>query len=219
MAKNQDGVIKMAKQFCCEPIENIEGYQQMIESDDEWCTHHRREISEEKSYKQLIKEGLYWHRPASELVFMTEFDHKSIHGKNRRPETRKKRSDSLKGRKHKEESKKRMSEAQKGKVISDETRRKMSEAQKGKHPSKETLKKLSECHKGTKNYKARAVVKLTLDGEFIKEWSYIRDNELLSNFNPSLIVACCKGKRKHHKGYKWMYKEDWEALQQKKAVI
>lgn len=69
-----------AKNFCCEDISLIENYDKMLaDTTQRWCCHHRREISEHKTRNQLIAEGHYYNRPASELIFMTEFDHKSLH--------------------------------------------------------------------------------------------------------------------------------------------
>lgn len=223
MAKNQKWVIQQANKYCCEDITEIEGYDEMIVSDDKWCTHHRRETDEWKSMQQLIDEGLYWNRPASELLFMTESEHTRLHSSNIKPETRRKMSESRSGEKNcnfgkhfSEEHKRKISEARKGKYNgeknymfgkhhTDETRRKMSEAAKGKYV-------------GTNCWCSRAVVQLTLDGEFVKEWSYIKEANQYG-FNRTCISDCCRGKRPHHKGYKWQYADDYYAQQQKPIVI
>ena len=36
--------------------------------------------------------------------------------------------------------------------------------------------------------------------------------ERIMGFSHSKINECCRGKRKSHKGYKWMYLEDYEKL-------
>lgn len=190
---NKQRVIKRAKQFCCEPIENIEGYSDMIASDEKWCCHHKRGIDEEKSKQQLINEGLYFDRPASELVIMTIYDHKSLHGKNRRPETKKKNSDAMSGENH----------FMWGKHHSIESRRKMSESHKGKIS-------------GSDKPNSITIVQLTLDGEFVKEWSFIGE-AAKAGFSQPCISRCLQGKQKHHKGYKWMCADEY--YKQKKAVI
>lgn len=59
----------------------------------------------------------------------------------------------------------------------------------------------------------KPVVQLTLDGEFIKEFSSIRDaSEIFSEKAKNCRVNIgnvCKGKRDSTEGYKWMYKEDY----------
>ena len=82
---------------------------------------------------------------------------KTMKGKHRSEETKKKISESHKGEKNpnygkhfSEESKKKISETEKGKKISEESKKKMSESKKGKHRSEETKKKLSEANKGKK---------------------------------------------------------------------
>ena len=73
-----------AKRFCSEDISLIENYQQAL-SDEErmWDTHHRRECDENGktlfTKKQLIEMGLYFNRPASELVFVTRSMHWKLH--------------------------------------------------------------------------------------------------------------------------------------------
>ena len=82
---------------------------------------------------------------------------KTMKGKHRSAETKKKISESHKGEKNpnygkhfSEESKKKISETEKGKKISEESKKKISEAKKGKKRSEETKKKLSEANKGKK---------------------------------------------------------------------
>ena len=73
-----------AKRYCSEDISLIENYQQAI-SDEErmWDIHHRSECDSEGrtlfTGKQLIDMGLYFKRPASELVFVTRSMHSKLH--------------------------------------------------------------------------------------------------------------------------------------------
>lgn len=121
-----------AKRFCCEDITLIENYDKMIvDYTQVWCCHHRREIDENKSKKQLIEEGLYYSRSASELIFLTNSEHISLH---------------MKGIPKSEEHKKKLSDAKKN--MSEETRKKMSESK--KNMSDETKKKFSEVKIGMK---------------------------------------------------------------------
>ena len=60
-----------------------------------------------------------------------------------------------------------------------------------------------------KNDKIKKVVQLSLNGELINIWDKIKDCTCETNFDTSAITKCCKGKLKSHKGFKWMYYEEW----------
>ena len=131
----------------CEDYTKIENYDEALKSPLKYDLHHRREISENKSRKQLIAENLYYHRPPEELVFLEHGEHIRLHqegennpmfGKNLSAETRQKISEAQKGEKSymygknlSVETRKRMSNAKKN--MSAETRQRMSEAKKGLH--------------------------------------------------------------------------------------
>ena len=51
---------------------------------------------------------------------------------------------------------------------------------------------------------SKKVLQFSLSGEFIREWESTMECER-NGFNHSLVAACCNGKRKSHKGYKWCY--------------
>ena len=60
-----------AKDYCCEDISLIENYEQALNDQTQvWDCHHRLEIELGLSAAELIKQGLYWNRPASELIFL-----------------------------------------------------------------------------------------------------------------------------------------------------
>lgn len=68
------------KNFCPNP-QQIENYQEALNDPDRvWDCHHRRETDEGLTKKQLIKMGLYYHRPPEELIFLTRKDHRILHG-------------------------------------------------------------------------------------------------------------------------------------------
>lgn len=159
---------KNVKKFCNGDISSIENYDKAItDMDNMWDCHHRLEVGkngERISMRDLISHGLYYHRPASELVFLTRQEHLRLHNKGKilSEETKRKLSESRKGkqsgmlgRRHSEETRRKLSESHrgkssghKGKHHSEETRRRMSEAHKGKTLSEETKRKLSEAKKG-----------------------------------------------------------------------
>lgn len=75
---------KCAKSYCSEDISLIENYNQAISDDQKmWDIHHRRESDSEGrtlfTGKQLIESGLYFKRPASELIFVTRSMHWKLH--------------------------------------------------------------------------------------------------------------------------------------------
>lgn len=68
--------------FCYEDPSLIENYYEAINDKEQtWHCHHRLEIQENKTYSahELINLGLYWHRPAKELIFLTSHEHHKIH--------------------------------------------------------------------------------------------------------------------------------------------
>ena len=143
---------KYAKKFCNEDISLIENYENAIADQNQtWHCHHRREL--ETSRKELIKIGEYYNRPANELIFLTQKEHRALHNTL----AFKGKTTWMKGKHHTEEAKQKISIANKGqtpwnkgKHHSAETKRKMAIANKGKHHSNEAKQKISEyvkmCH-------------------------------------------------------------------------
>ena len=173
------------KIYCKEP-EKIENYEKAKADDFKgWEVHHRLETHNSDgerrlvdiSYKELKALGMYYNRPASELIFLTKSEHNTLHrigrytgennpmyGKKLSEETKKKLSEAAKGnknmlgKKHSEETRKKIGAAAKGKPKSEETKKKMREAKKGennamygKHHTDEARRKMSEKAKG-KNF-------------------------------------------------------------------
>ena len=145
--------IKILEKYC-KDYTKIENYEEALSSPLKYDLHHRREISESKSKKQLIEENLYYGRPPDGLIFLEHGEHQRLHkegennpmfGKNLSAETREKISDALKGNQNtlghhfSEETKQKISDALKGNQntlghhFSQDTRQRMSEAHKGRH--------------------------------------------------------------------------------------
>ena len=161
-----------------------------------------------------------------------------ISGFNHREESKAKMSKAKIGKTFSEEHRKNMSESHMGKYtgeenhmfgrfgeqhhlfgtnLSDETKKKISESKKGKLLSEEVKKKISEGLKnndtsGKNNSMAKSVVQLSLNGEFIARYDTLLEAKLSIDGDSSCISRCCKGKVKTHKGFKWMYEEDYENL-------
>ena len=101
----------------CKEYENIENYEAAKKDNFiGWCCHHRKGVN--IAAEELRALGMYYNRPADELIFLTESEHDILHKK---------------GKPKSEEHKKKLSEAKKGKHLSEEHKKKMSEAQKGYH--------------------------------------------------------------------------------------
>lgn len=140
-------ISEKAFDYCFE-VEKIENYELAVNDITQiWFCHHRNEIQEDGSImkaKQLKEKGLYFYRPASELIFLTPAEHCSLH---------------MKGKTLSDGHKRKLSEAHKGKNISDETKDKISKSCKGKNKGKpsnrkgkqhsdESKKKISDAKKG-----------------------------------------------------------------------
>lgn len=167
--------------YCCEDLSKIENYEKAkADKDNMWCIHHRLETHYEDgtprkdgdflSIEDLKERNLYFNRPASELIFLTEENHKKLHirnicyrkgeenpqyGKSLSKNTKSKISESLKGHDISDETRQKLRLMNIGKKASEETKKKMSLAQSGenngfygKSHSEETRKKISEHRKG-----------------------------------------------------------------------
>ena len=72
------------KNYCCEDISLIENYDKAIADNTQiWDCHHRGEILPCGRFKakDLMKFGLYYNRPANELIFLPHAEHNSLHFK------------------------------------------------------------------------------------------------------------------------------------------
>lgn len=78
---------------------------------------------------------------------------------------------------------------------------------KGVKKSDEHKRKIGLAH-------AIAVVQLTLNNEFVKEWESSAEAGR-NGYNFSHINACCRGKRQSHKGFKWMFKTNYNKMLEK----
>lgn len=101
----------------CLDYKNIENYDNaMSDTKNMWVVHHRFEDLGLSS-EDLIRMGLYYYRPAGELIFLTRSEHRKVHNAYKTVS---------------DETKQKISESKKGKKLSDETKRKMSATRKGK---------------------------------------------------------------------------------------
>ena len=69
-----------AKRYCNQDISLIENYEKAIEDEKViWHCHHRLETDKNLSSEKLIEKNLYFNRPASELIFLTPYEHHRLH--------------------------------------------------------------------------------------------------------------------------------------------
>lgn len=138
---------KMAQRYCCEPIESIQGFKAASESSEKYHIHHKFEEMG-LSIVDLKELGMYYNRPACELVFMNGREHIRMHS------TR----DLSEAYKHilwkpghvpefTETHRRHISEAKKGVPVSDEHRAKISESCKRTKQTIEYKTKITEILK------------------------------------------------------------------------
>ena len=78
------------------------------------------------------------------------------------------------------------------------------------------------CNHGTRNERMRKaltngkcskrVLQLSLSGELIREWPSTKECGR-NGFNQSAVGRCCRGERKTHKGFRFMYADDYKEQQ------
>lgn len=144
--------ITTVKTFCKE-FSKIENYEMAMADTKTWECHHRLELDgiTTLSKAELIGLGLYYDRPAQELIFLTKADHRRLHANWKKNHffVEKGRKPWNYGVPMSEETKKKVSENRKGKgpkhtkPMSDETKAKISSTKKGKKMSEETRAKMS----------------------------------------------------------------------------
>ena len=120
----------MRYKLYCKKYQDIENYEKALKDNFKgWHCHHRLETHNSDGERRLVNIsaaellalGMYYNRPAEELIFLTASEHHSLHNKGEKHP--------LYGKHHSEQSRKKMSEAKKN--MSEATRKKMREAKKG----------------------------------------------------------------------------------------
>lgn len=128
------------------------------------------------------------------LMWMTRPEHARLHTKGD--------NHPMWGKHHSEKTKKKMSESMSN-AWTDERRREFGKSRTGeKHP---LYGKFGKDHN-----RSKAVVQLTLDGEFVKRWDSMTDVSKRLGYSQGNISQCCKGKYKSAYKYKWVYESDYK---------
>ena len=78
------------------------------------------------------------------------------------------------------------------------------------------------CNHGTRNERvskamtngklSKKVLQLSLSGELIREWPSTQECGR-NGFNQSEVAKCCRGEQKNHKGFRFMFAEDYKEQQ------
>ena len=128
------------------------------------------------------------------------------------PEVAKRIAAKNKGYRHTDEAKAKMSEAAKNRhyVLSDEWKRKIGDANKARLLSDENLYKET-CERCRANgaKAAKAVVQLTIYGEYVASFSNAHEAERNTGIGNGNIGSCCRGIAKTAGGYKWRYANEY----------
>lgn len=158
----------------CSDYKNIENYEIAVNSEKKYHLHHKLEIQGDKVLsRQTLKEmDLYFHRPSNELIFLTETEHRKLHGKYITDEQRKLLSLNNLGHPVSEETKQKISQANKGK----------SAYNKGIPMDEKTKLKLSIAKTGTKQNISDEERKRRSD--LIKEYMATHPRDLSGKNNP-----------------------------------
>lgn len=137
--------------YCNEDVSLIENYYKALNSPEDYDVHHRLELDTGTyiSSDELIKRGLYYDRPAKELILLPHGEHTKIHASFGFPNKSKRISEKRKGHIVTQETRDKIRQSRllhnsllteeewkKEYACSEETRRKISEKNKGRIPPK-----------------------------------------------------------------------------------
>ena len=133
---NKENLIR----YCCEEISNIEGYEEAIASNKIFDCHHKLETHNSDGERrtvnltkqELIALGMYYNRPASELILLPHGEHTILHNP---------RLGTGQG----------LNQPKFGKLHSKELSEHLSSVLKGKHKSKEQVEKMKGMFVGIKS--------------------------------------------------------------------
>lgn len=194
------------RRYCREDLSLIENYYEAVRSEEPYECHHRYELNDGLvlSVNDLKNMGLYFKRPASELIFLKRIDHKHLHTKGS--------AHPFYGKHPSEETKEKISESRKGKCAGEK------HYLYGKHLSEEHKKKIGDAQRGEKNYfhnhkfenekhyRSKPVIQIDKQtGEVVGNFLCASTAARYLKIHKSNIYDCCKGKQKSAGGFCWKY--------------
>lgn len=192
---------KMATKYCNEDLSLIENYDKAsLDTERMWHCHHRAEILPCGKFcvEDLKLHGLYYNRPASELIFLTSPEHRKLHMTGNKI-TLGMRFDFSAEHRHN------LSVAQKGKVLSEEHKRKIGNYFRGRKLSEEHKEKVRKALVGhdtsdkTKksimmsNPNRKKILLLSADNKVIREFNSMREAERITGISHAYIGMVCRG--------------------------
>ena len=135
-----------------------------------------------------------------------------MYGRKHTKETRKKMSKSRTGKKQSPEWIEKRVKKLRGVPLSEEHKQKLSESLKGIKFSEEHKRRISESKTGSTPWNQGLIkdiiLQLDMDNNIVKEWGSLIELEK-AGYQKSNVVNVCVGKRKSHKGFKWVYKSEF----------
>lgn len=140
--------------------------------------------------KKKISESKMGHSVSDETREKISRNHADMSGKN----------NPMYGRHHSEETKEKIRQ------------RNQSIERKGVKRSPETIQKMKENHQdfsGDKNPRARAVIQLTVDEQYIKTFSTAKEAADSIGQSGNNITVCCRKHNRTAGGYKWRYADEY----------
>lgn len=75
--------MQLLRKYCREPIQNIKGYKEALNTNGRYVCHHINELT--FTMPELIKMNMYYNRPASELILLTASEHSKLHRRQGMP--------------------------------------------------------------------------------------------------------------------------------------
>jgi hypothetical protein len=163
--------------------------------------------TKEKMSKNAIENKSYLYFPDN------SGENHPMYGKKHKKESTEKMSMSRVGRKQTTEWIENRMIKIRGVSLSEEHKKKLSDINKGKFVSEDTKKKISKSKKGStpwnQGFIKDTILQIDFDNNIVKEWNSLIEIEK-SGFQKSNVINVCNGKRKSHKGYKWIYKSKFE---------
>lgn len=100
--------------------------------------------------------------------------------------------------------------------LTENQKKNISNTLRGQKLSEETKDKMSKAKTGSKNFKAKKVVQIDTNFNFIKMWDCMSEAERKLNISKGLIYGACNSNLHRSSGYLWYYESDYNILKKAK---